>query len=242
VAPIDQVIKRLESAHNVVVFTGAGVSAESGVPTFRDAQTGLWANFRPEELASPDAFRENPQRIWDWYAWRRQLCLEVEPNAAHSALAAMQHRFAHFALITQNVDGLHQRAGSSDVIELHGNIHGLHCFSCGKRGGEWPEPAGQVLSCTCGGLLRPDIVWFGEMLPETALRQAERASIEADVLLSIGTSSLVYPAAELPFLAKRHGAYLIEVNPQQTPLSAHADVCLQGAAGGWLSQIQARLG
>ncbi|WP_462379302.1 SIR2 family NAD-dependent protein deacylase [Pseudomonas sp. Marseille-QA0892] len=234
---LEAIVERVRAAQSIVVFTGAGVSAESGIPTFREAQTGLWARFSPEELASPGAFREDPQRVWDWYAWRRQLCLEVEPNAGHRAVAALADRVQAFTLITQNVDGLHQRAGNKDVLELHGNIHGLRCFACGRPGGGWPEPPGEIVACDCGGLMRPTIVWFGESLPVNVLQQAEEAALQAEVLISVGTSSQVYPAAELPFIAKRHGAYIIEVNPHETPLSRTADACLQGPAGEWLPAL-----
>ncbi|MDH4562457.1 NAD-dependent deacylase [Pseudomonas sp. BN411] len=227
----DDLVSRLRNTRHLVIFTGAGVSAESGIPTFRDAQTGLWAKYRPEELASPEGFRADPQTVWDWYAWRRERCLAVQPNPAHLAIAALEQRLSKVTLITQNVDGLHQRAGSTAPLELHGNIHRLKCFKCRRDGGDWPEDVRTIPRCECGGLLRPAVVWFGESLPEAVLEAAAEASQDADLFLSIGTSSLVYPAAELPFLAKRHGAYLVEINPQPTPLSARADLCLQGAAG-----------
>lgn len=239
---LDPIVERLRAAQSIVVFTGAGISAESGIPTFREAQTGLWARFSPEQLASPGAFREDPQRVWDWYAWRRQLCLEAEPNAGHQAVSALAVRTQAFTLITQNVDGLHQRAGNTDALELHGSIHGLRCFECERPGGNWPEPPGQVVTCECGGLMRPTIVWFGESLPVDVLQRAEAAASQAEVFISVGTSSQVYPAAELPFVAKRNGAYVIEVNPHETPLSRTADVCLQGAAGEWLPALVRALG
>jgi NAD-dependent deacetylase len=234
---LDTALAHLKAARKVVVFTGAGVSAESGIPTFREALTGLWARYRPEELASPEAFQEDPQRVWDWYAWRRQLCLDVAPNAAHHAITALKDVVPELVLISQNVDGLHQRAGSANVLELHGSIHRIRCFACGQPGGDWPDPVDEVPVCRCGGLMRPTIVWFGESLPADVLAQAEQAALDADVMLSVGTSSLVYPAAELPYTAKRQGAFLIEVNPQPTPLSPVADVCLQGLAGTWLPRI-----
>ncbi|MDH4565689.1 NAD-dependent deacylase [Pseudomonas sp. BN414] len=227
----DDLVSRLRNSRHLLIFTGAGVSAESGIPTFRDAQTGLWAKYRPEELASPEGFQADPQTVWDWYAWRRERCLAVPPNPAHQAIAELQRRLPKVTLITQNVDGLHQRAGSSAPLELHGTIHRLKCFKCQRDGGNWPEDVRRIPRCECGGLLRPAVVWFGESLPEAVLEAAAEASQDADLFLSIGTSSLVYPAAELPFLAKRHGAYLVEINPQPTPLSARADLCLQGAAG-----------
>lgn len=236
-------IDRLRQARRVVFFTGAGVSAESGIPTFREAQTGLWARFRPEELASPEAFRENPQRVWDWYAWRRSACLAARPNPAHHAIAALQRQWPDSVLITQNVDGLHRRAGSVEPLELHGTLHRLACFACGRDAGDWPEnPPPSVPRCACGGLLRPAVVWFGEALPAATLQRAVEASEAADLFVSIGTSAQVYPAAELPLLARRQGAWLVEVNPQPTPLSALADLCLHGAAGEVLPALVASLG
>ncbi|MFZ6046600.1 NAD-dependent deacylase [Pseudomonas sp. CR3202] len=227
----DDLIRRLQGARHLVIFTGAGVSAESGIPTFRDAQTGLWAKYRPEELASPEGFRAAPQTVWDWYAWRREWCLAVQPNPAHLAIAELERRLPRVTLITQNVDGLHQRAGSRAPLELHGSIHRLKCFKCRRDVGDWPADASDIPVCECGGLLRPAVVWFGESLPEAVLDAAAGASQDADLFLSVGTSSLVYPAAELPFLSKRCGAFVVEINPQPTPLSARADLCLQGAAG-----------
>ncbi|WP_044874782.1 NAD-dependent deacylase [Pseudomonas sp. LFM046] len=227
----DDLIRHLQQVRHLVIFTGAGVSAESGIPTFRDAQTGLWAKYRPEQLASPEGFHADPQTVWDWYAWRREKCLAAEPNAAHLAIAELERRLPRVTLITQNVDGLHQRAGSSAPLELHGNIHHLKCFACRRDGGDWPDDVRTIPRCRCGGRMRPAVVWFGESLPETVLGAAAEASQHTDLFLSIGTSSLVYPAAELPFLAKRHGAFVVEINPQPTPLSARADLCLQGAAG-----------
>lgn len=236
-----ELTQRLARSQRLVIFTGAGVSAESGIPTSREAQTGLWARYSPEQLASPDGFRADPQLVWDWYAWRRQRCLEAQPNPAHRAIATLQQRLPGTELITQNVDGLHARAGSTGLLELHGNIHQLHCFRCGAKGGEWPDEAGPVPRCACGGLLRPSVVWFGENLPAPVLAKAVQASEAADLFLSIGTSSLVYPAAELPYLARHQGAYLVEINPQPTPLSAHADLCLHGPAGEVLPALLASL-
>ena len=226
-------IERLRRARVVAALTGAGVSAESGVPTFRDAQTGLWASFDPRELATPSAFARRPKFVWDWYAWRREKVGEAKPNPAHFALAAIERRVPEFLLITQNVDGLHQAAGSASVVELHGNIGRVKCSrGCGVVAG-W-EDAGpdEPPRCpTCGAFLRPDVVWFEEMLPPAALDRAEDAASRCDVLLVVGTSAEVYPAAALPDAARRHGALVVEVNPRPTALSADADHVLRGPAG-----------
>lgn len=222
----------LARARRVVAFTGAGISAESGVPTFRGPE-GIWSKFKPEELASMDAFMRNPALVWEWYAHRRTIISAVQPNAGHTALARMETRFPRFTLITQNIDNLHRRAGSRKVHELHGNIERSYCMQCGKL---FPDVAlpekGQVPSCTaCGGIIRPDVVWFGEMLPEDEWEASASAAEEAEVFFSIGTSAVVYPAASLPMMAKRRGAYLVEVNTEPTPLTDVADEFLQGPSG-----------
>lgn len=229
----EEMVDALRRARRVVALTGAGVSAESGVPTFRDAQTGLWARYRPEELATPEAFARHPERVWAWYTWRRELVRRARPNPAHYALAAMERRVPAFALITQNVDGLHQAAGSRRVIELHGNLMRTVCAAQRHEVSTWePVPEGKVPRCPrCGSLLRPDVVWFGEPLPEAALQAALEAAQQAEVMLVVGTSGLVQPAASLPLLAAERGAYLVEVNPQETALSAWMDAVLRGPAG-----------
>jgi NAD-dependent deacetylase len=230
--------QRLAAARKVTVLTGAGVSAESGVPTFRDAQTGLWAKFRPEELATPRAFRSNPRLVWEWYAWRRQLVAAANPNAAHLALVEMEKLFPYFHLVTQNVDGLHQRAGSRSVIELHGNINRTKCFEEGTVVSQWKETGDVPPKCpACGGLLRPDVVWFEEPMPEAEMQQAVKASTTCEVFFSIGTSTVVYPAAALPFEALRSGAMVVEINPQATPFTARAHFALAGAAGVVLPEL-----
>ncbi|HEV2977300.1 MAG TPA: NAD-dependent deacylase [Casimicrobiaceae bacterium] len=235
-------IAALRRARFVAALTGAGISAESGLATFRDAQTGLWARFDPRELATPSAFARNPQLVWDWYAWRRELAARAEPNAGHLALAALERRVPEFALITQNVDGLQQRAGSRSVIELHGNIGRVKCSREGTLVGQWENPAHAVPHCArCGALLRPDVVWFEESLPELALAAAEDAARRCRVLLVVGTSTEVYPAAGLPGLARRSGALVVEVNPNPTTLSATADYVLRGAAGTVLPALLAGL-
>ena len=222
----------LHDADRVVVLTGAGVSAESGVPTFRDAQSGLWQQYNPEDLATTAAFEREPELVWNWYAWRRELLSTVEPNAGHLALVEMERRSAAFTLITQNVDGLHTRAGNEHLLELHGNIGRVKCFHENEIVGDWKESEQIPPPCPrCGGPLRPDVVWFGESLPEDILQAAFDAVRRCDLLFSVGTSSLVQPAASLPNEAKRNGAKVVEVNPERTPLSIAADYVLTGPAG-----------
>jgi NAD-dependent deacetylase len=227
--------RQLRQARHLVVLTGAGISAESGVPTFRDAQTGLWERFRPEELASPEAFRRDPRLVWEWYAWRRERISRASPNAGHFALVELEKRLPSFTLITQNVDGLHQRAGSGlrfPVIELHGNIQRTKCFDEDQVVETWEETGLIPPRCPrCAGWLRPDVVWFGELLPVEALNAALAAATGCDLFLSVGTSGLVEPAASLPFLALSAHVPVVEVNPNSTPLSALATVVLPGPAG-----------
>ena len=228
-------ILRLQSAQHVTVMTGAGISAESGVPTFREAQTGLWAHFNPEDLATPEAFRRDPRLVWEWYAWRRELVSQVQPNPGHQALVEMEVHYPIFTLITQNVDGLHQRAGSGQrfpTIELHGNIQRTKCSRENRLVQDWGATDEVPPRCpNCGSLLRPDVVWFGETLPSNALDAAREAAQECEVFFSIGTSSLVEPAASLSFLAQQAGKCVIEINPNSTPLTLHASYVLNGPAG-----------
>lgn len=225
-------IHSLRRAKRVAVLTGAGISAESGVPTFRDAQTGLWAKYQPEELATPQAFQRDPKLVWEWYAWRRELVSKAKPNAGHYALAKLESTVADFTLITQNVDGLHARAGSQNIVELHGNITHTKCFECGRYPETLAEDDNVPPRCSaCGGLLRPDVVWFGETLPPAALNTAFHAAQKCEVFFSIGTSGLVEPAASLPWEALRARAVVVEINPNATPLSSAATHTLTGAAG-----------
>jgi NAD-dependent deacetylase len=225
-------ITSLGRATHVVALTGAGTSAESGVPTFRDAQTGLWEKFKPEELATPTAFRKNPKLVWEWYEWRRKLVADAKPNAGHEALAKMEERFADFLLVTQNVDGLHQRAGSRKLVEIHGNITRTKCFEENVVVSEWEDTGDVPPKCPrCGGLLRPDVVWFEEALPEAESEAAFRASRRCEVFLCVGTSGLVYPAASLPQEALAAGAVVVEINPTATPFTPKADFVLSGPAG-----------
>jgi len=231
-----ELVASLREVRSLVVLSGAGVSAESGVPTFRDAQSGLWARYRPEDLATPQAFRRDPRLVWEWYAMRRARLAEVQPNPAHRALAWIEGRLAQegrqFTLLTQNVDGLHQAAGSCRVVKLHGNLRRVKCFDEGTLVEPWPEDGPSPPRCPrCGGYLRPDVVWFGENLPEQALQQAWQASAACDWFMAVGTSGLVQPAASLPFYAAQRGARLVEVNPQETALTASVQYVLRSAAG-----------
>ena len=219
----------LAGATQIVVLTGAGISAASGVPTFRDAQTGLWAKYRAEDLATPEAFTRDPDLVWQWYQWRRELVRKAQPNAAHDALAQLAE-LKSLSLVTQNVDDLHQRAGSKDVIALHGALFANHClnghdFTASTVGLEQPPQCRR-----CDSLVRPGVVWFGEQLPEQALRAADRAVRAADAALVIGTSSLVWPAAGFAETAVDRKIPVIEINPQPTPFSARATYHVRGAA------------
>ncbi|MBZ0266346.1 NAD-dependent deacylase [bacterium] len=236
------IAERLLSANHVVVSTGAGVSKESGVPTFREAD-GLWSKFRPEELANVDAFIRNPERVWEWYQWRRDLISKVKPNPGHYALVELDTLLNRFTLITQNVDNLHQVAGNEYVVELHGNIQRNKCHKCSKffEEGSIVFEQGSLPKCDCGGLIRPDVVWFGEMLPEDAIQTAWIAAESCDIFLSIGTSAVVYPAAQLPYIAKDAGAFLVEINPEVTELSPLTDISIREASGVALPKIVAAL-
>ncbi len=222
-------VTSLRDAQRIVALTGAGISAESGLSTFRDAQTGLWSKFKPEQLATAEAFQRDPKFVQDWYALRREQALKAEPNAGHLALAEMEKRAPEFLLVTQNVDGLHARAGSNRMVELHGNIHRFRCFENDCASENFDIENGRCRSC--GGNLRPDVVWFGEMLPTDALGKAIDAAEECDVFFSIGTSSVVYPAADLWRRAKERGAIVIEINKDPTPLTSLADYSFLGKSG-----------
>ncbi len=227
----------LAEAERVTVLTGAGISAESGVPTFRGAG-GLWRQHRPEDLATPEAFARGPRLVWEWYDWRRARVAKAEPNPGHMALAQLERRVPDFTLITQNVDGLHQRAGSRHVLKLHGDIWTLHCLGCGLEETNHDVPLREIPPrCSCGGLFRPGVVWFGETLPADVLRQAMEAAAHAQVFLGVGTSAVVQPAASLPLLAQQNGAKLVEVNLEETPLSAQADASFWGKAGELLPRL-----
>ena len=232
----DGLVGALRDARHVCVLTGAGISAESGVPTFRDAQTGLWAKFDPHELATPEAFFQDPALVWRWYRWRRDLVARAEPNPGHLALASLAGIVPRLTLVTQNVDGLHQRAGSKDVIEFHGNLFEDRCSveNCIVDGGSDSE----VPKCpACGGHVRPGVVWFGESIPERALNESFAAAADCDVFLSVGTSSLVYPAAGLAELAGEADAIVAEINPQPTELSSKFNYSIVANAGEALPEL-----
>jgi NAD-dependent deacetylase len=229
--------EKIMAASRVVVSTGAGMSKESGIPTFRDAQEGLWARFDPQELATERGFRAAPARVWSWYAYRRARMAACAPHAGHRALVELERLLPALVIVTQNIDGLHRQAGSLDVIELHGSIHRNLCIDCSLPT-EVPIAAAVDAEETapprcprCGSHLRPDVVWFGEMLPAPAVERAWSLVAGSDVLLVVGTSGLVWPAAELPHIARRSGAAVIEVNPVPSEVTPLADVFLPGAAG-----------
>ena len=232
----------LATARRVCVLTGAGVSAESGIPTFRDAMTGLWSRFRPEELATPEAFERDPAFVWRWYEERRRRITAAEPNPGHFAIAELERRVPVLTLVTQNVDGLHQRAGSRNVHEYHGSLMRDRCTVEGTVATRADGPSSTPPRCSrCGGLLRPDVVWFGEPIPEAPMRTAHEAAAACEVFVSVGTSSVVYPAAGLAEVARDAGATIVEVNPDLTALSDAADIRLAGAAGSMLPRVVALL-
>ena len=215
----------------MTVLTGAGISAESGVPTFR-GDGGLWRTFRPEDLATPEAFGRDPKLVWEWYDWRRQLVAKAQPNPGHRALVELAGRKPNFTLITQNVDGLHDLAGSKNVVKLHGDIWQLRCTKCKSRWADRRVPLPDMPPrCSCGALARPDIVWFGEPLPQGVWERASEAVRSAELLLVIGTSGVVYPAADLIPLALSRSVKVIEINPGETPFSEDVDCALCGPAG-----------
>jgi NAD-dependent deacetylase len=226
----ETLLKIVKTANSVVVLTGAGISAESGVPTFR-GEEGLWKKFRPEELANFEAFIQNPKLVWDWYDYRKNLIEDVAPNEGHYALVEIEKRYPDFWLVTQNVDNLHQKAGNLKILELHGNIWWNKCVSCGVKSKTLNMEEGELPLCQCGGLMRPDVVWFGEMLSNDVLDLAISASKKADLFLSIGTSSVVQPAASLPMIAKRNGAYTLEINIKPTIISDMMDEVVLGPSG-----------
>jgi NAD-dependent deacetylase len=232
-----QVREWLKQARSVAVLTGAVVSAESGVPTFR-GNNGLWKQYRAEDLATPGAFARDPKLVWEWYDWRRGLIAQAQPNAGHQALVELEKRVPSFTLITQNVDGLHELAGSSNVLEVHGSIWKVRCMSCGREQVDRRTPLPEIPpKCECGALLRPGVVWFGEALPTRVWQKAEAAARAADVFLLIGTSAVVYPAAGLAQIAKASGARVVEINIAETVLSDAIDEFLRGPSGELLPQL-----
>jgi len=234
---VQQAREWIQAADAVAVLTGAGISAESGVPTFR-GQNGLWRDYKPEELATPEAFARDPKLVWEWYNWRRELIAKARPNAGHKALVELEIRKRNFTLITQNVDGLHDLAGSGKILKLHGDIWRMRCIECRSN---WPDRRATLPKlpphCACGGLARPGVVWFGEPLPEGMMLEAEHAVDSAQVLLVVGTSAVVYPAAGLIPLAKSRRVKVVEVNPEATAYSEMVDCSLRGAAGEILPRL-----
>lgn len=230
--------RKLSIAQSICVLTGAGVSAESGVPTFRGSE-GLWSKFKPEELANFDAFIRNPELVWEWYSYRKKVMKEVSPNPAHYALAAMEEIVHDFTLVTQNVDNLHTRAGSKRVLELHGNIERSYCIDCHRFHDDViMKEKGEAPRCShCGGLVRPDVVWFGELLPGEIYHKAEMAVKRSEVFMCVGTSAVVYPAAMLPLVARDHDAYVVEINQEYTDISHRVHETLIGKAGEILPQL-----
>ena len=229
----EELVAILRKAQEVAVLTGAGISKESGIPTFREAQSGLWAKYDPTELATPEAFTQNPALVWDWYTWRRGLIRESEPNPGHYALVALEAQIQNFTLITQNVDGFHRLAGNKKVLELHGNIFRTKCYSEGTVINNWEDISDEKPPrCPdCGDNLRPDVVWFGEGLPHMVLEAGIYAAQSAEVFFSIGTSAVVHPAASLPVYAIESGAVLVEINPAPTHLTPYANYVINGPSG-----------
>jgi NAD-dependent deacetylase len=236
-ADIEQAREWLTQAASVAVLTGAGISAESGVPTFRGAG-GLWKEYKPEELATPEAFARDPRLVWEWYDWRRDLIAKAHPNAAHCALVEIEKRKPEFTLITQNVDGLHDLAGNCKILKLHGDIWRMRCTVCGANFPNRRVPLPKLPPhCACGGMARPGVVWFGESLPDGMMKEAEHAAAAAQVFLVIGTSAVVFPAAGLIPFAKESGARVIEINTEATAFSGVVDCALQGPAGELLPRL-----
>ena len=240
VAIPDALKEAIREARHICVLTGAGVSAESGVPTFRDAMEGLWEKHDPRQLATPEGFADDPGLVWGWYQWRRELVAGVDPNPGHAALAELESLANRMTLVTQNVDGLHQRAGSSSVIEFHGNLFVDRCFDDGTVVEAPVESVGddEPPACPrCGSPVRPGVVWFGEAIPENALTGAFEAARDCDLYLSVGTSSEIYPAAGLFDIAHSAGAITVEVNPDVTEQTAHFDFVLTGKSGEVLPEL-----
>jgi NAD-dependent deacetylase len=238
---VNRAVELLAPARRVVVTTGAGMSKESGIPTFRDAQTGLWSRYNPEQLATRDGFRRDPKLVWTWYAERRATIAQASPHEGHRALARLEPRFESWWVLTQNIDGLHIAAGSTHVVELHGSIHRIKCFDADHPARE-PFSGEEIPPrCQCGSWLRPDVVWFGEMLDAANLDRAFDAIAQCEVMLVVGTSGLVHPSAGFPEDARRAGATVIEINPEPTPITAVANVCIRSGARDALVEIERQL-
>ena len=234
---IDQsLIEKLKSSRSLVFFTGAGISAESGIPTFR-GKDGIWNKLKPEELANFDAFMRNPDMVWEWYNHRKMIIHNSQPNKGHLTIADMQNHFDDVTVITQNIDNLHSRAGSKNIFELHGNIERNYCVNCKKFYNKELDFSNGVPKCECGGLIRPDVVWFGEYLPDDQFKGSEKASMNTDIFFIVGTSAVVYPTAGLVFTAKQSGAVLVEINLVKTEISSSVDYSFFGEAGTILPNI-----
>uniref|UniRef100_A0A7V3E6A6 NAD-dependent protein deacylase n=1 Tax=Ignavibacterium album TaxID=591197 RepID=A0A7V3E6A6_9BACT len=229
-------LDKLALSEKVVFFTGAGISAESGIPTFR-GKDGIWNKLKPEELANFNAFMRNPKMVWEWYNHRKKIIHESKPNAGHITIAEFEKYFDDVTVITQNIDNLHRRAGSRKIYELHGNIERNYCINCKTFYNEELDFSEGVPKCKCGGLIRPDVVWFGEFLPADQLEASERAAINSDIFFVVGTSAVVYPAAGLVYTAKRSGSYVVEINIEETEVSSIADFSFYGEAGKVLPEI-----
>ncbi len=233
----EKVVERLAQAKSLLVITGAGISAESGIPTFRGAD-GLWKNYRAEELATLDAFERDPATVWQWYDWRRGIIGKAEPNLGHLAIKELEDMFENFLLITQNVDGLHGRTGIKNIVEIHGNLWRTRCTREGKISMLMDVPLKSIPpKCDCGAVLRPDVVWFGESIPSYALELSFNVLEQCDALIVIGTSGVVYPVASFPQTVKDNGGYVVEVNVEPTPISSIADASLYGNSGDILPMI-----
>lgn len=234
-------LNHIKNAKSIVALTGAGISAESGVPTFR-GENGLWKNHKPEELANAQAFLRNPKLVWEWYHYRRDIIKKVNPNPGHYALVKLEEYSPEFTLITQNVDNLHKLAGSRNIKELHGNIMRNRCVDCNRRYEINEIPDSDIPRCSCGGMIRPDVVLFGDLLPADALNESIYAARNCDLFMSIGTSALVQPAASLPIEAKNYGAYVVEINFEKTVISSLVDVSIPGKSGEILPELIKALG
>jgi NAD-dependent deacetylase len=234
---IDKAADILKDVRSVVVSTGAGMSKESGIPTFRDAPNALWENYNPEDLASPQGFLKNPSLVWRWYQDRQKMIAAAEPNPGHKAIAELEELYDDFVVITQNIDDLHRKAGSRSIIEIHGNIFRYKCFDNEHPLKELPKDDRVPPRCSCGSMIRPDVVWFGEPLPQDGIKLAYEVLYRCDAILVVGTSGIVVPAAYFPSIAKNEGAKVIEVNPEMSQITQDADVFLQGPAGEVLPRV-----
>jgi NAD-dependent deacetylase len=234
---IKKAAEALIESRSLVVSTGAGMSRESGIPTFRDAPNALWENYDPETLASPQGWLKDPPLVWRWYAERRRLISQTSPHPGHYAIAELEDHFEDFVVITQNIDDLHRKAGSRSLVEVHGNIFRYKCFDAEHEIDELPDGNDEPPRCECGSLIRPNVVWFGELLPEEAIRRSYQAIEACDTMLVVGTSGIVVPVAGFPALARQMGARIIEINPEETPITNVAHLFLQGPAGEVLPRL-----